>query len=341
MFGQELIDEIRKSGLTGRSGSGFNTADKWHAVLNANAEKKYVIANGAEGEPDTHKDYYLLSHYPQEIIKGIILAMHTVGAMEGFLYLKASYFDRLQSKLRHLLRGLPIKLVVENPGGYRCGEETIVIQVIEGKRAEPQFKPPYPTQKGLWGYPTLIDNVETIYTVKLINDGKYKKTHYYTISGHVEHPGTFEAPENITVENLLVLTDNEPQEKTFAQVGGGASGNIVTDNTYFSCKITGTGSVSLHLLGEAPARLLKLIKFYKKESCGKCIPCREGAYRLYELITAPKINWQEIEDILDTMEKTSFCALGRSIALPARGLIKLAGEVKQTITEEEYAKNNN
>lgn len=322
MFGQELIDEIRKNCLVGRSGSCFNTADKWQAVMDARSQIKYVVANGAEGEPDTHKDYYILSHYADEVIKGIVLAMQTVGAMEGFLYLRESYHERLHKKLAPILRGLPIKMITETPGGYRCGEETVLLQVIEKKRSEPRFKPPFPTQKGLWGYPTLINNIETLYDVQMIDQGKYRKTRFYSINGAVKHPGTYEAPEDVSIQDLLILSDNEPKEKTFAQVGGGASGEIVLDNDYWSHKVTGAGSVSVHTPEEVPKKLLKWATFYQNESCGHCIPCREGSYRLHEQIIAKQINWEEVESLLETMEQTSFCALGRSVALPFRGLIK-------------------
>lgn len=320
MFGQELIDEIRKKGLVGRSGSCFNTADKWQAVLDAKSDKKYVIANGAEGEPDTSKDFYIMMNHAEDLIRGIILAMHTIGAQEGYIYMREAYHDLMEKKYQTFLSGLPIKLFTERPGGYRCGEESTLLNVIENKRSQPRNKPPFPTQHGLWGYPTLINNVETLYSVYLISQGKYKHTRYFTIGGKARHPGVFEAPEKVTIKDLLAMTDNTPKGKTFAQVGGGASGEIITDEDY-DRKITGLSAVTLYTPEDAQYLIKRWADFYRRESCGHCVPCREGSYRIYELTREKEIDWPELESIIDTMGKTSFCALGRSIALPYQSLI--------------------
>ena len=320
MFGQQLIDEIRKSGLVGRSGSCFCTADKWQAVHDAIADKKYVIANGAEGEPDTSKDFYIMQNHAEELVKAIILAMQTIGAMEGFIYMREAYHDIMEKKYKILLQGLPIKLITERPGGYRCGEESVLLNVIEKKRAQPRNKPPFPTQKGLWGYPTLVDNVETLYSVYQIDRGKYQRTRYFTIGGKVRHPGVFEGPEKITIQDLLIMTDNEPRGMTFAQVGGGASGEIITDKDY-NRKITGLSAVTIYSIDDVNYLIKRWADFYKRESCGHCVPCREGSYRINELVKSKEIDWDEVLSIIDVMEKTSFCPLGRAIALPFHSLI--------------------
>lgn len=321
MFGQELIDEIRKQGLVGRSGSCFATADKWQAVHDAQAERKYVVANGAEGEPDTSKDFYIMNNYAAELIKGVILAMQTVGALEGFIYMREAYHELLEDKYDKLLKGLPIKLITERPGGYRCGEESILLNVIEKQRSEPRNKPPFPTQKGLWGYPTLINNVETLYSVYLIEHGQYRHTRFFTIGGKARHPGVYEAPEKTSIKDLLTITDNEPKGKTFVQMGGGASGEIIPDDDY-DRKITGLSAVTIYTEEDIPYLVKRWANFYRKESCGHCVPCREGSFRLWELTKQKEINWQELIDIIENMEKSSFCALGRSAALPYRSLIK-------------------
>ncbi len=329
MFGEQLIEEIRKKGLVGRSGSCFNTADKWQAVLDAKGDKKYVIANGAEGEPDTSKDFYVMYNHAEDLVRGIILAMHTVGAAEGFLYMREAYHDLMEKKYNNLLKGLPITLFTERPGGYRCGEESTLLNVIERKRAQPRNKPPFPTQKGLWGCPTLINNVETIYTAEQISKGAYQHTRYFTIGGKVKHPGVFLAPEKISVKDLLIITDNEPRGKTFAQVGGGASGEIIIDDDY-SRKITGLSAVTIYSEDDVNYLIKKWADFYRRESCGHCVPCREGSYRIYEMTKSNQIDWNELKDIIEVMDKTSFCALGRAIALPYRSLLA-SGLIKQKV----------
>lgn len=314
MEGKDLIEAIDKAGLTGRGGAAFPTADKWRAVANALSEKKYVIANGAEGEPGSHKDYHILSHYPQDIIKGILLAINTVGALEGFLFLREDYYKRLAPKYRPLVRGLPIKIVA-SPGGYLCGEESTILNIIQGDRKEPRHKPPFPTQQGLWGCPTVVNNVETIRSVALISQNKYHKTRLYTLSGHIPHPGIFEAAENISIEDLLHTTRNEPKGKTFAQIGGGASGDIIPQSKY-DIQIKGRSVVVIHTIKDIHPLLLQWSAFFKRESCGRCVPCREGTSRLYDALRQKKIDWMQIEEVLAILFDASFCPLGRSAANP-------------------------
>lgn len=314
MHGQELIEAIKKSDLKGRGGAGFDTALKWQMVADARSDKKYVICNAMEGEPESQKDFHIIKHYFDEVINGMILAMHTVGATEAIIFMHKEKYNTFSAKINRQIHHLPIKLL-SAPNEYRCGEETTLLNAIEGLRTEPRNKPPYPTDHGLYGYPTLINNVETLWAISKISKGEYKKTRFYTILGKVSHPGVYEANEDISIDELLKQTQNRPKETTFAQIGGGASGKMILNKSY-NQSILGLGAITLHTLPEIPQLLKRFAKFFQCESCGLCVPCREGTYRIYEEIQTSKPDWQKINEILSVLEQTSFCALGRSAAVP-------------------------
>ncbi len=319
---EDIIKKIKESGLKGRGGADFPVYLKWTAVKEAAGKRKYVVCNGSEGEPGSFKDGFILKSYPGEVIAGIKIALKAVKSCVAYVYLRKDYYQKFGRILKKNIKKEPI-ILFKKPGGYLCGEETTLFESLEGKRHEPRNKVTYPTQKGLWDCPTLINNVETFYFVNQIANGVYKKTRFYSLSGAIKHPGVYEFPENLSIKRILQKTDNFPGFDFFIQAGGGASGRILTPKE-LNQPVGGVGAIIVYNTKETkPVSLMKKwIKFFINENCGKCLPCREGVYRLNEILNRPEIDWKSLDDLLFVLEQASFCPLGKSIAVPFRGLIK-------------------
>lgn len=305
------IEKIKKSGLSGRGGAQFPTGMKWEMIKNSKSDKIYIICNASEGELEVFKDEYLLKKYGKDVINGIKIALETFPNSEAYIYLRKDLYKSLGVKLKKIIGKNKIKLFRE-PGGYLCGEETTLIETMEGNRAEPRLKPPYPPQSGLYGKPTLVNNVETFYFINKVINGEYKKTRFICISGDTKNKGVFEVPEKWNVKKILSETNNYPANKFFVQVGGGACGSILAGKD-LNKPMCGVGSIVV--FDDQKTDTIKLMKkwvdFYINENCGKCVPCREGVYRIREMLKKPeKIDWVLFRDILEVMQQTSFCGLG-------------------------------
>jgi NADH:ubiquinone oxidoreductase subunit F (NADH-binding) len=322
-FMLDIIEKIKKSGLRGRSGSGFLTGLKWEMVKNAPGTKKYVICNAAEGDPNIFKDGFILRNYPEEVIKGIEIALKVIKSKESYIYLRKDYFQKYKQLLEKIIkrRKLSTKLF-KKPGGYISGEETVLIRAIEGKSLEPRKKPPYPTTDGLFNLPTLINNIETFYFVPQIVDGRYKKTRFYSLGGEIKNSGVYELSEDLTIETILKMTGNWPRFKFFVQVGG-TTGEILLENE-LKQKTRGLGGIIVYSFNKTDPFILmnKWIDFFRQENCDKCMSCREGVYRLKEILTPSKFDNKIFNDLVFILEKTSFCPLGKNISLPFKSLIK-------------------
>lgn len=318
----EIILKLKESGLLGRGGAGFPVWQKWDSVLQAAGSEKYIICNGAEGEPDVFKDGYIIKNYPEELINGIKVAIDTLQAKKAYLYLNHDYYKEHKGKLEGLIGSLPIE-VIEKGKGYIAGEESAICSFIETGTAEPRQKPPFLSQVGLFGKPTLVNNLETFYYVSKISKGEYNKTRFFSINGDVQNPGVFEESESITLEELLKKTNNYPQFDFFAQVGGGAEGVIMLPSELSNPLSGGCGAIKV--FDREKTDLFSLMEYWIEfliyGNCDKCVPCREGTYRIYEMIKARNIDKDKLLDMLDVLEKTSFCALGRGVAIPFRSLI--------------------
>lgn len=320
---RNIIAELKKYNLLGRSGSCFPTALKWELVKNCKASKKYIICNGSEGEPKSFKDKFILQKYPEAVIQGVKTALKTIDNSSAFIYLKKDYYQKFGNKLKGLSKGFPIKLV-KKKGNYLGGEETVICEAIEGsKRPEPRIKPPFPSGSGLWGYPTLVNNIETFYCVGKISRGKYEKTRFYTITGDVKKQGVYELPENYTVKRILKQTGNYPDFDFFVQSGGGAIGEILLEKE-LNKQVQGIGCIVVFNTEKTnPIALMKeWTTFFLAENCDKCTPCREGIYRIDEIIKKGRIDKQALNDIFLVLEKTSLCPLGTNASLPFKTLIK-------------------
>ncbi len=325
---KNLIAEIKKAGIIGRGGAEFPTAMKWEMVKKAAGKPKIVICNASEGELGIFKDFYILDKFPEKVFQGMVLAMDYLGTKEAYFNLNAAYYKKLKKKLDALVlkwkkKGYRFHIFKEHPS-YIGGEETALLEGIEGHAVKPRLKPPYPVEKGLFGLPTLINNVETFYDVAEVAEGTYAKKRFYTISGHIPHAGVFHLPAAMSLLEVLKETGNTPHFNFFVQVGGSASGIVLNAGQLKDGKATGAGSIEVYPTTLKPRDLLmKWFKFYADESCGKCTPCREGTYHLYELLKAHhRVPWGQILEIVEVMEKTSFCGLGRSIGLPVKSYIK-------------------
>jgi len=320
---QNIIKKIKDSGLIGRGGGEFPTGVKWEMVKKALAKKKYIICNGSEGEPGTFKDGFILHNYPEELIKGIEIALKTIGHGSAYIYLRKDYYQKFKESLKKIIRvnNLPIK-IFKKQGGYLCGEETTLIQDIEGKNFIPQARPPYPPEKGLWDCPTLVNNVETFYYIAQIIQNKYKKTRFYSLNG-VKNPGVYELSEKLSIKQVLEKTNNWPNFNFFVQAGGGASGRILLSKE-LNQKTGGVGTIIVYNLKKTNPTLLmkKWVDFFFKENCGKCVPCREGVYRLKQVLNQKRINKKILMDLLFVLDQTSFCPFGKSVALPFLTLTK-------------------
>ena len=321
MDGKNIITKLKKANLLGRSGSNFPTGLKWEMVKRAKARKKYIICNASEGEPNVFKDGFILGNYPEEVIKGIEIALEAIDNSSAYIYLREDYYEKFKNRLKKLTEGLPIALF-KKTGGYLAGEETSLLESIEGKRPEPRVKPPFPAQSGLWGHPTLINNVETFYYAAKIAEGEYQNTRFYSISGDVKNKGVYELPESYSISQVLKETKNLPNFDFFVQAGGGATGEILLPNE-LNQPVKGAGGIIV--FNRRKVNLFSLMKkwadFFLEENCDKCVPCREGVFRLAEMIKKEKIDKKILEDLFFVLEQTSFCALGKSIVTPFRSSI--------------------
>jgi NADH:ubiquinone oxidoreductase subunit F (NADH-binding) len=317
----EMIELLKKHNLLGRGGAGFPVWQKWQMVLEQKTLPKYIICNGSEGEPGVFKDGFILENYPDAVINGIKLALKAILGSSAYLYLKKNYYEKFKKSLEKLIGDSPITLFGES-GGYLGGEETTLLNIIEQKRKEPRIRPPFPPQSGLFGRPTLINNVETFYFVSKIAKGEYKNTRFYSISGDVKNGGVFELPINYSIEQVLKETNDYPDFEFFIQSGGGASGEILTQKE-LTRPVCGAGAIIV--FDKKKTSLLALMQkwadFFTKENCDKCVPCREGTFRIKELLAAKKIDRDLLLEIIFTLKESSFCALGKSAAIPFESLL--------------------
>ncbi|MGB9707649.1 MAG: NADH-ubiquinone oxidoreductase-F iron-sulfur binding region domain-containing protein [Microgenomates group bacterium] len=332
----DIIEKIKQSGLCGRGGAGYPTGVKWEEMYKKNYPSIYICVNGSEGEPGTKKDGYILENYLKELIEGIKIAYFLFPQTKKiYLYLRKDYYEEYKKPIEDLKENLPI-IVFKEPGGYLCGENTVLVNSIEGKRWEPRRKPPYLSEKGLWGSPTIVNNIETFYRIYEIINNKYQNKRFYTIAGDAKNPGVYDLPVNITIAEVLKLTDNKITNDYFVQVGGGASGIFYTyDETDSQSANYGTGVILVY--NKNKTNMTKIFQeklaFLIKENCGKCTPCREGLYQLYQLAKnnslENKKNFRFIEDLLENLKTASFCGLGTGAGEAFNSLWQKRGKIWQ------------
>jgi len=363
----QIINEIKKSGLTGRGGAGFSCGLKWELAGNTRSKRKYLICNADEGEVGTFKDRYILNHDPFGLIEGMCIAGLAIGATQGYIYLRAEYhflFDLLsnaieQSRRKGFLKHMDIKLF-EGAGAYICGEESALMNSIEGRRGESRFKPPYPPNQGLWKQPTIINNVETLMNVPfIIQNGagafssigtpRSKGTKVFSVSGDVRHPGVYELPMGATLKELVVDLAGAQDVKA-VQIGG-ATGNILPRGmlgTLMSHEtVLGSGAVVVLNSTRAIIEVVhNNIVFLHDESCGKCTPCRDGLEAMIEIYDrlirgeGVKGDIRVLEELSQVMSLSSLCGLGQAAPIPVVDSLKyFKEEYTNLIQQSAYIRN--
>ncbi len=349
MTPEEVIGAVRASGLRGRGGAGFDCGLKWEMVRRAEAEEKYLICNADEGEVGTFKDRYILENDPFTLIEGIAIAAHAIGAGRAYLYLRAEYhflLDSLMSALgqareRGFLEPLEVE-VREGAGAYICGEESSLMNSLEGRRGEARFRPPFPTAKGLWGSPTIINNVETLMNLPPIiakgaewfaglGTAQSKGTKVFSVSGDVAKPGVYELVMGSRLEELVVDLCGAGEIK-MVQVGG-AGGAIVPaeriDTPLSFETVLGSGGVTVFDRSRCVIDIVhRDLEFFADESCGKCTPCREGTEAMVEILgrlsrgDGVERDLDSLEDLSEVMKLSSLCGLGQGAAVPVQDSLR-------------------
>jgi len=333
-----IIEKIKKAKLVGRGGASFPTARKWETFVQTQSQQKYIIANIAEGEPGVLKDAYILENNCEDFLDGLILATRFFKPTKTYLYLRHVYYKKYFKKITKILDSKiksgkirkNIELICEpQEAGYIGGAETVLLRIIEKKHIEPNLKPPFPTTCGLFGQPTLINNIETFLNIALVSRGEYKNERFYTIGGDCVHPGVYRYKDNFSILKILELTENYPDFPFFVQVGGDASG-VVLSQKQLKQKVGGAGAITIHKLDAKNSKnfLINLLDFFINESCGKCTPCREGVYRMREIISEKKVNYKLFLDLIENLEQSAFCALGMALPVVVRSYLKNICKIK-------------
>lgn len=351
---QEAVSTLKISGLRGLGGAGFPTGTKWELVARETRTPKYVICNADESEPGTFKDREVLARLPHLVIEGMVLAGMVAGAGQGILYIRHEYgaeqalFEVELRKARErgiLGTAFDIEVFV-SPGGYILGEETALLEALEDKRGEPRNKPPFPGTHGLYGQPTLINNVETLCMAALIlgrgadwwkAQGRpgFSGLKFLSVSGHVQKPGVYLVQMGTPVCELIVLAGGlSDGRKLLAFAPGGASSNFLRADKidvpldFAALQKAGSmlGSGALVVIAEGTDMLAlatNVVKFFRNESCGKCVPCRIGSQKAVEILegvqtgTVPRTALDVLPELGDTLTQTSICGLGQVAIAPA------------------------
>ncbi len=367
MTPEEVVKEIEDSGLRGRGGAGFPTGLKWKLTAQAQGDQKYVVCNADEGDPGAYMDRSVLEGDPHTLIEGMAIAGYAVGANQGFIYCRAEYplaIKRLQKAIKQAkIAGLLGKNILGTDfsfqlsirigaGAFVCGEETALLNSIEGKRGEPRKKPPYPATSGLFGLPTLINNVETFANIPVIVSkgssffnaiGKEgcRGTKVFSLAGHVNTTGLIEVPLGISMKEIIYdIGGGIPGGKVFkGALIGGPSGGVIPSSQldvpidYEHLNTLGAimGSGGLIVMDESSC-MVDIAKFFLKftvdESCGKCTPCREGTRQMYEILDRISQgegipgDIEKLESLGKVIQDTSLCGLGQSAPNPVLSSIR-------------------
>ncbi len=365
---ETVIEEIKASGLRGRGGAGFPTGLKWSFMPRNAPVQKYLVCNSDESEPGTCKDRDILRFNPHALVEGMAIGCYAMGATVGYNYMRGEFMDEPAQRFEQALKeayaqgylgknilGSDVTIDVYpslGAGAYICGEETALLNSLEGERGLPRFKPPFPANFGLYGKPTTINNTETLASVPAImregakwfndmgvpNSGGVK---LFSVSGHVSKPGNFEIPMGTSFADLLEMAGGmRGGKKLKAVIPGGSSVPVVpgeimlqTNMDYDSVVAAGSmlGSGAVIVMDETTdmvKALRRISRFYFSESCGQCTPCREGTGWLYRMLTriiegkGTYADLDKLDDVASKIEGRTICALGDAAAMPVRSFLK-------------------
>jgi bidirectional [NiFe] hydrogenase diaphorase subunit len=363
----EVLDEITKSGLRGRGGAGFPTGLKWNMLAKTPSDVKYIICNADEGDPGAFMDRAILESDPHRILEGMALAAYATGGTEGFIYVRAEYplaIKRLKNAIRQATKanflgshiaGTQFSFSIDirlGAGAFVCGEETALIASIEGKRGQPRPRPPFPAEKGLWGKPTCINNVETLANIPPIvrkggdwfagiGTNKSKGTKVFALAGKINNTGLIEVPMGITLRDIVYdIGGGIPDGQEFKAVQtGGPSGGCIPDEhldmgvDYDSLRTVGSimGSGGMIIMDQT-SNMVDVARFFMEfcmsESCGKCIPCRVGTYQMHGLLdkiaegNGTLEDLAQLEELCEVVANTSLCGLGQTSPNPVRSTLR-------------------
>ena len=362
-----ILDIVKTSALRGRGGAGFPTGLKWSFMRPDAPDQKYVVCNSDEGEPGTCKDREILSNNPHQLIEGMVIAGYVMNATVGYNYIRGEFwlpFQRTEQALHEAYQaGFLGKNILDSgidfdlynhlgAGAYICGEETALLNSLEGKKGLPRFKPPFPATYGLYGKPTTINNTETFASVPVIIEkgaewflklGKPNNggTKCFSVSGHVNHPGNFEIPLGTPFTTLLELAGGvKNNRKIKAVIPGGSSMRVLPGDVMLGLNMdydslqqagSGLGSGAVIIMDETTCMvemLYRIAEFYMEESCGQCTPCREGTGWMVRLLHRIKHgqgepgDLEKIVNVANKIEGRTICALGEAAAWPVQSFIK-------------------
>ena len=349
MSPEKVIEEVKASGLRGRGGAGFPCGVKWELARKAPGKEKYLICNADEGEVGTFKDRYIIQNDPFSLVEGIAIAAYAVGVKKVYLYLRAEYHYLLETlrtaitlaKEKGYLKGLKIE-IHEGAGSYICGEESALMNSLEGKRGEARYRPPFPAERGLFEKPTVINNVETLVNVppivlkgskwySRIGTPKSKGTKIFSVSGDVARPGIYEMELGCTLKELVVDLAGAKGTK-MVQVGGSTGGIVPFSmlNTPLSYEtVLGSGAVVVFDNSRDVLDFVyRTMEFLNEESCGFCTPCREGTEVMMEILgrlvkgDGVQEDLGALEDLSNAMITSSMCGLGQTAAIPVLDTLK-------------------
>jgi len=371
--------------LRGRGGAGFPTGKKWEPTKNAESNEKYIVCNADEGEPGTFKDRVLMEGNPHLLIEGMIIAGFATGASRGYIYIRGEYDLAIKRLKKAIEQARVYGLLGENilgsgfdfdieikkgAGAYICGEETALFESMEGHRGEPRKKPPYPATYGLWGKPTVINNVETLANIPpiIMNGGDWFKkfgvagsygTKLFSLMGDVDYKGVIEIPFGIPLSYIIneVGFGVKQGKELKAVILGGVSGSLITpeeidtpvDFNSLARIEAGPGSGSIVVLGEDRCIVditKNILYFFRHESCGKCTPCRVGTEEMYRIVDriskgfGEEVDLRKLELISNSMKLTSFCGLGQTAPnIISQSLTKFRDEWMSHIKERKCPAN--
>lgn len=364
---EKIIEEIKNSNLRGRGGAGFPTGLKWSFMPHKMPGQKYLLCNSDEGEPGTCKDREILRLNPHQLIEGMLIGCYAIGATVGYNYIRGEFwepFQRCEQALQEAYKagfigknilGSGIDVDIYNTlgaGAYICGEETALMESLEGKKGMPRFKPPFPANFGLYGRPTTINNTETLASVPLIIEKGAKwfadlgcpnngGTKIFSVSGHVNKPGNFEVSLGIPFTELLEMAGGMLNGNSLkAVIPGGSSmpvlpadimmkTNMDYDSILKAGSMLGSGGVIVMDENTCMVRaLLRISEFYKHESCGQCTPCREGTGWLMRMLERVEYggavagDLEKLQEVAKNIEGRTICALGEAAAWPVAGFLR-------------------
>lgn len=361
-----VVEEVKLSGLRGRGGAGFPCGLKWEVTSRTQADEKFLVCNADEGEMGTFKDRYIIQNDPFTLIEGMAIAAYAIGAQKAYVYLRAEYRTLIpvlrngieQARGKGLLKGLNIE-VREGAGAYVCGEESALMNSIEGGRGEARYRPPFPPMSGLFGKPTIINNVETLTNIpqiilngaswfRAIGTDESKGTKVFSVSGDVKRPGIYEL---VMGSNLKELVFERARAKSVKAVQvGGAAGRIIPgsmiDTPLSFETVLGSGAVTVFDESRDVIDMIyRTVDFFAEESCGKCAPCREGTQVLIEVLgklargEGSYGDIEILEDLSQVMMESSLCGLGQSACIPVMDSLKhFRGDYENRISQSLYLK---